>query len=268
VDIQDWFREKGSALVALSGGVDSSVLAALAYNALAKKAVAVTLQNECMPRSELETAKTIARDIGIEHIILRFSQLDIPGFKENPKERCYICKKEIANFLKRKTDELGLAVVCDGVSVSDLDEYRPGIRASDEEGVLHPFLENGLRKRDIRKSAKELGLRNANAPSSACLASRFPYGFEINTALIKQIDAAEEHLRSLRLNQVRVRLIDANSVRIETDETENLLKLDLKSIKRKLNELGFDEVCIDLNGYNPSGIENGKDLRNRGLLQI
>lgn len=246
--LKEAIKSKGKVLVAFSGGVDSSLLAKVAYDVLGENALAVTVDSETLPRRELKEAKRIANEIGIRHKVVKFSELENQRFKENPPERCYYCKKETANILKKIAKEGGYTTIADGVGYSDYNEYRPGIKAADEEGIWHPFVELKITKNEIREMAKELDLSIHSKPSSACLSSRIPYGTEITVEKLKRIEEAEDYLKGLGLEQVRVR--DHEGIaRIEVEDFDFFLNLDLNEIDKKLKSFGFDYVTLDLQGY-------------------
>lgn len=245
-------RGKESVLIAFSGGVDSAVVAAAAKIALRDKALAATINSPLIPLEEVEEAVKIAKEIGISHIVLEGNELEDPNFACNPMNRCYFCKKKLAVKLKELAKEKGLKNIVDGSNVEDLKDYRPGLLALKEEGVSSPLVEAGLTKDDVRKIARLLGLSIAEKPSSACLASRIPYGQEITLERVKRIAEAEKFIKKIvKVKQVRVR--DHGSIaRIEVDPKERRLFFNeeiMDKVSQKLHELGFKFVALELEGY-------------------
>jgi len=240
------FRKKEGILVAFSGGVDSSVVAYLAFKALGDRSLAVTIDSEVMPASELHDAFTVASHIGIRHIIVREDMLSNEDFVKNPEERCYVCKKNTSLLLKSEAQKYGLPVIADGTNADDMNDFRPGMKAWHEEGFWSPLLELELGKEDTREIAREAGLSIWNKPSAACLASRIPYGTRITAAVLERIEVSEAYLHHLGFRQVRVRDY-GNLARIEIDDAAKAV--DLR--KEILGELKkhYKFVTIDLEGY-------------------
>ncbi|RLF06720.1 MAG: ATP-dependent sacrificial sulfur transferase LarE [Thermoprotei archaeon] len=239
-------------LIAFSGGVDSSVLAFLARQALGDKALAVTIKSPLLPPGELEEAIMMAKWIGIEHVIIELNELEIPGFSNNPRNRCYLCKKFRFSKLKEIAMRKGFNVVADGTNKSDLSEYRPGLKAAIEEGIYSPFLEAGLSKEDIRKIARHLNLPVYDKPPSSCLATRIPYGENITLERLRRIGLAEKAIKELLgISMVRVR-DHGDIARIEVYRGDRKLFFNdeaLEIIVNELKRLGFKFVTLDLEGY-------------------
>ncbi len=238
--------------IAFSGGVDSSVVAKLAKDALGKNAVAITINSPLLPRGELDRARKVAEEIGISHLIVDSNELEIPEFSANPPDRCYYCKRSRCRKLKERALQLGIRWLADGTNLSDFDERRPGVRAAIEEEILWPLVEARMTKDEVRRAATFLGLPTAEAPSSPCLATRIPYGDRITIERLRRIDEAERWLReSFRLHIVRVR-DHRHIARIEVDwnDISALLKPNVaREVVRKLKQLGFTYVTLDLEGY-------------------
>ena len=253
--LKEEIAKKGKVLVAFSGGVDSGLLAKVAYDVLGDGALAVTLDTETLPRRELKDAKDTASTIGISHKVIQFSELQNEDVIKNPPDRCYYCKKESARFLKTLAKKEGINTIAYGVNVSDFDEHRPGIVACNEEGIWHPFVEVGMTKSEVRAISKEIGLPLWDKPSSACLSSRIQYGEPINKEKLKMIEDAEEVLRSLGFRQFRVRMHE-NIARIEVlvDEMEELFKLK-ERISQSLKDIGFRYITMDLEGYRSGSMD-------------
>lgn len=242
-------QELDSAIVAFSGGVDSSLVARLCYDVLGDKALAVTARSETYPHYELENAKKVAREIGITHLIIDTKELDIPGFSTNPPNRCYFCKSELFERLKGLAKEEGYKHVLDGANADDSQDYRPGSQAASELGVRSPLKEVGLTKEEIRTLSKELGLSTWDKPSYACMSSRFPYGQEITTGKLQMVSLAEDFLRSLGLRQFRLRHHE-DVARLEVSQEEIPLAVERRdAIVKKCKELGYTYVTLDLQGY-------------------
>lgn len=242
-------RSLESAVIAFSGGVDSSFLAKVAYDVLGDKAVAVTADSALY--SEVEEAKEIAKEIDIKHELFFTEELDIPEFSDNPPERCYYCKKELFSKLWEIAKQRGFKHVVDGTNYDDLGDYRPGMKASAELNVSSPLKDAKLTKSEIRELSKKLGLRTWSKPSMACLASRFPYGTHITHEKLSVVGEAEQFLRELGIKQLRVRHHE-NIARIEVlpEDMELLLKNGIrKKIVEKFKQLGYTYVTLDLSGY-------------------
>lgn len=240
-----------SAVIAFSGGVDSTFLLKIAHDILEDKIIAVTATSSAYPKRELEEAKKYARLIGVKHLIIESEELDIKGYRENPINRCYYCKKELFSKLKKIAEENNVAYILDGANLDDTGDFRPGMRASKELGVLSPLKEAELTKEDIRKLSKKMGLPTWNKPSFACLASRFPYGNEINSQKLKMVEEAEQFLLNLGFKQVRVRHHNEIArIEVAPEERDKFFNINLMDeVGKKLKEIGFTYVTLDLLGY-------------------
>jgi uncharacterized protein len=241
-----------SAVVAFSGGVDSSFLLKIAKDALPKESLlAVTAVSETYTRTELKQAKRFAKDLGVEHKIIRTNELKDKSFTKNPVNRCYYCKKELFKKLDRIKKENGFSCILDASNIDDIKDYRPGSKAKKEFGVRSPLIEASFSKSDVRKFSRRLKLNTANMPSMACLASRFPYGQRIDKEVLRRVEAAEDYIKKHGISQVRVRC-HSNVARIEI-EKEDIKKFVNKNfcdkITKRLRQLGFKYITLDLEGY-------------------
>jgi uncharacterized protein len=240
-----------SAAVAFSGGVDSTFLATAAHQVLGRNMVAVTVVSSIIPRLEKKMAVEYAGKAGIPHTVLELDALTIPELRDNVVDRCYYCKKVIFSRIKETAAEKGLKNVFDGTNVDDRGDYRPGIRALEELGIISPLKECGFKKEDVRELSREMKLPTWDLPSMACLASRFPYGTVITEQKLKTVDRAEDFLREHGLEVVRVRHL-GDTARIETnaDSIPRFLNESFRrTVIKKLRSLGFIYIDLDLEGY-------------------
>jgi pyridinium-3,5-biscarboxylic acid mononucleotide sulfurtransferase len=240
----------GSALVAFSGGVDSSLALAICARALPKeKVLAVTSNNETYLPSELDLAREFAGSLGVEHLIVNTRELDNPDYASNPANRCYFCKSTLYSDLRRIAGERGYACVVDGANADDEGDYRPGRKAAKELEVVSPLSLAGVGKAEVRELAKHLGLPSWDKPALACLSSRFPYGQEITAEKLAQVARAEEFLREQGFRQVRVRH-HGEIARLEVGPKEMERAFALREkISAELREAGFLYVALDMSGY-------------------
>jgi uncharacterized protein len=240
----------GSAVVAFSGGVDSSLLLAVAVKVLGTQVLAVTATSETYPERELIEARSLAVQLGVRHREVVSEELDIPEFQHNPRNRCYYCKKELFAKLRSVADEEGLLYVLDGTNLDDRGDHRPGRQAAEELGVRSPLEEAGLTKADIRALSQYFGLPTWDKPAFACLSSRFPYGTAITTERVSQVGRAEEGLRELGFRVLRVRYHDTVA-RLELGPEEFALASGVlrEEVLRIVKEAGFTYVAADLQGF-------------------
>ena len=244
-------------LVAFSGGVDSSVVAALAHEALGDDAVACTARSETLPAAELEEAARIAGEIGVRHETVSFSELDSEAFVANDDDRCYHCRSMRLGKMFETARALGLDVVCDGTNASDPGEgHRPGLRAVEELEAYSPLLEHDITKDEVREIARHYGLSVADKPSMACLSSRIPTGLEVTEAKLDRVERAETLLRTWGFEQFRVRDHDGLArIEVGADELEAALDPDFAAAAReRLTDAGFDHVTLDLAGYRTGSV--------------
>ncbi len=254
----------GSSVVALSGGVDSALVAWAAREALPDRSVAVTITSPALARGERDRARAVAEFLGLPHREVPVDPLKDPRYAANPRDRCYFCRAQEGDALGEIARSLGYAVVMDGVHRDDLGEDRPGLRALAERGVVHPLLEVGAGKQEIRALALAVGLPNHDAPSNSCLASRVAHGEPISVEILERVERAESFLADLGFRQVRVRTRSGEArVEVEPSQVSRLRSPDTsQKVRRHLQSLGFTSVELDPYGYRPSGarIPSGKLL--------
>lgn len=249
--LQTYLRELESVAIAFSGGVDSSFLLRVAHDVLGDKAIAVTASSCSFPERELREAKAFCQQYGISHIVCKSEELDIDGFRQNPSNRCYLCKHELFEKIWEIARQHGISAVAEGSNMDDRGDYRPGLVAVKELGVKSPLQQAELTKAEIRALSHELGLSTWNKQSFACLSSRFVYGETISEEKLAMVDKAEQLLLDLGFRQVRVRIHDTIArIEILPEEFEKLLHNNVYSrIYKSLKDLGFTYVTLDLGGY-------------------
>jgi len=251
-DLKKGISASRKVLIAFSGGVDSTLLLRCAVDVLGKANVlAATAMSATYPEWQLEDAKRTAVSLGIKHVRFETDELNIKGFRQNPPDRCYHCKKELYLKLIDIAEAEGCDSVFDGSNVDDTSDYRPGLKALQELGIRSPLIEAGLAKSEIRAISKELGLSTWDKPSFACLSSRFPYGSEITEKALSMVDRAENILRDLGFGQLRVRHYgDLARIEVNKDDIGRLFTGDVREkTVRALKEIGYQYICLDLEGY-------------------
>ncbi|WP_066413856.1 ATP-dependent sacrificial sulfur transferase LarE [Halorubrum aethiopicum] len=247
-------------LVAFSGGVDSSVVSALAHDALGEDAVACTARSETLPAAELDDAKRVAEEIGIRHDTVTFSELDDPNFVANDGDRCYHCRTMRLGRMYDRARELGIETVCDGTNADDPGEgHRPGLRAVEELEVSSPLLDAGITKEEVRAVAEAYDLSVADKPSMACLSSRIPTGLEVTEARLSRVERAENRLREWGFEGFRVRDHDGLArIEIAPEELERALDPAFAdAVHEHLTEIGFEYVTLDMAGYRTGSVSPG-----------
>ena len=249
--LQDFFHASDKALIAYSGGVDSTLVAKVAFDVLGDRAIAITAVSPSLLPEELEDAKTQAGWIGIHHELVETHEMDNPNYTANPENRCYFCKSELHDTLKPLALERGYPYVIDGVNGDDLRDYRPGIQAAKERGARSPLAELQISKLEVRQLSEQLGLPWWDKPAQPCLSSRFPYGEMITQEKLQRVGRAEIYLRRLGYPQVRVRS-EQDTARIELppEQIQAFIQaVPLPPLVQAFQELGFHYVTLDLEGY-------------------
>ena len=256
-DLLNWFSDKNSVLVSLSGGVDSALVAYTAFEKIGKNAIAVTADYKTLAQDELDSAKKIVHEIGIKHMIISYDELDNENFVKNDKNRCFYCRDELSEKLLILSKQLGTEVIVDGTHTDDLGDYRPGIEALHKNGIRSPLLETNFTKQDIRDQTKIIGLSIYDRPSNSCLASRIPWGQRVTAERLARVEMGELIIKqSIDTKQVRVRDLDGIA-KIEVDIDKIPLLRDnqkIEEISEKLQMLGFSSVQVDYDGYMPGKV--------------
>lgn len=255
--LKDYFKDLGSAAIAFSSGVDSTLMLKVAHDVLGNRAIAVTARSHSFPAREKTEASDFCKKEGIEHVFIDSEELNIPGFTQNPKNRCYLCKRELFERIIEVAGQHNIPHVCEGSNLDDNGDYRPGLQAIAELGVKSPLRECNLWKSEIRAISKELGLDTWKKQSFACLASRFVYGETISVEKLDMVDKAEQLLIDLGFVQERVRIHSFGNgetsgtiarIEVNPDEFQKLLE-NHETIVSEFKKIGFNYVSMDLQGY-------------------
>ncbi len=245
------FAEMDRALIAYSGGIDSTLVAKVAYDVLGDRALAVTAHSPSLMPEDLEDARIQAATIGIAHELVQTHELDNPNYASNPVNRCYFCKSELHDTLRPLALDRGYPYVVDGVNADDLGDYRPGIQAAKERGARSPLAEIGITKLEVRQISQFLGLPWWDKPAQPCLSSRFPYGEEITLEKLHRVGRAERYLRDLGLRNLRVRSAgDTARIEIPAEDIKDFVAdNDLGALVSAFQGHGFTYVTLDLEGF-------------------
>ena len=255
-ELVNWFSDKNKVIIALSGGVDSAVVAYAAFQALGNSAIAVTADYKTLSEEELSSAKQVCTEIGIEQIFLDYSELENEEFVKNDSSRCFHCRMELGEHLIELAKKQDVKTIVDGTNLDDLGDYRPGIQALKDNGIRSPLVETKFLKSQVRNIAKSVGLSVFDRPSNSCLASRIPWGQRVTVEKLTRIEFGETLVKQLtNLKQVRVRDFDG-SAKIEVDKTMIGVFNDniMNQLNEKLKIIGFTSVEIDKDGYRPGKI--------------
>ena len=248
----NWFADKDKVLVSLSGGVDSALVAYAANKKLGKNAIAVTADYKTLSSEELDSAKLVAREIGITHHLIEYSELENENFVQNDSKRCFYCRDELSKELIKLSNSLEIETIVDGTQSDDMGDYRPGIDALHGNGIRSPLLEMKFTKELVRTTAKHVGLSIYDKPSNSCLASRIPWGQRVTTEKLVRIEVSEKIIKQKTgIQQVRVRDIDGLArIEVNSDQLNLLDNIETRDeIFSKLKMIGFSDVEINPNGY-------------------
>ncbi|MCX7710106.1 MAG: ATP-dependent sacrificial sulfur transferase LarE [Clostridia bacterium] len=248
--------------IAFSGGVDSTFLLKVAHEVLGDRVIAVTARSSTYPEREFREAVNFAGSLGTKHVVITSEELDIEGFADNPVNRCYFCKNELFTKILDVAKEYDIEYVADGSNVDDLGDYRPGMKAVKELGVISPLKEVGMTKEDIRILSREMDLPTWDKPAFACLSSRFPYGHKITREKLEMVDKAEQFLLDLGFKQVRVRHHgDIARIEVSTKERSKFFDEELMdNVNKRFKEIGFTYVSLDLKGYRTGSMNETIDV--------
>lgn len=248
----DWFDDKKKVLIALSGGVDSALVAYAAFTKLQKNAIAVTADYKTLSSEELDSSRTICSEIGIDQIFLDYNELENDSFVKNDSNRCYYCRLELGDHLKSLATKYHADCIVDGTNLDDLGDFRPGIDAIREKGIQSPLVETNFTKNDVRRITKSLGLSVHDKPSNSCLASRIPWGQRVTVEKLTRIELGEKFVKQMtHVNQIRIRDI-SGTAKIEVEKKQiPLLYKNIEKIDSQLKLLGYQNVIIDSEGYSP-----------------
>ena len=258
--LKNYLRELGSVAVAFSGGVDSTFLLTVAHETLGDKVIALTAASVFVPRREVDASKNFCADRNIRQIIFAADVLNVDGVKENPENRCYLCKRALFENFLRLARENNFAHVAEGSNVDDTGDFRPGMKAIAELEIKSPLLVAELHKAEIRALSREMNLPTADKPSMACLASRFEYGEELTEQKLSAVDAAENILTKAGFKQLRVR-VHGKLARIEISPEDFLRLLEIRTdVVDKLKSLGFAYVTLDLQGFRSGSMNLTRNL--------
>ncbi len=263
-------RSMGRVAVAFSGGIDSTVVARAAHEALGDNAIAVTADSPSVPRAELEEARRLAEQIGIRHRVIVTDEFADPDYVRNDGTRCYFCKSELYSNIETLLPELDAEIICSGANLDDRGDYRPGLKAAAEHAVRHPLQEAGFSKAEVRALARAWGLPTWDKPASPCLSSRLAPGVEVTTERTARVEAAEAYLHALGYRECRVRLHQGEVARIEVHAAE-LARLADPELREKLvarfKELGFQYIALDLEGFRSGSLNALVSLDSKRLFE-
>ncbi|MPW25732.1 ATP-dependent sacrificial sulfur transferase LarE [Alkalibaculum sp. M08DMB] len=265
--LKEVLKKAGSGAIAYSGGVDSTFLLKVAYDLLGENIIAVTAKSSTYPEREYNEAKEYIEQLGAKHISIVSEELDIEGFSKNPVNRCYFCKTELFSKVKAEADKYGVKYVFDGSNLDDDGDFRPGIKAAKEQGVISPLKIAQLTKNDIRTLSKMLDVPTWNKPAFACLSSRFPYGKEITIEKLSMVDKAEQLLLDMGFKQLRVRHHDEIArIEVDPDERSGFFDLDIMDkIGNEFKKIGFKYVTLDIIGYRTGSMNEVLSMEEKNI---